>query len=118
MAHEDNLRTELRALLGSQRLAVLSTHDEGQPYASLVAFATSSDLSRILFATARTTRKFHNMANDARVALLVDNRSNTERDFHQATAVTVIWVRTGDLLTVDGFLGIVSVGSDSIAESD
>jgi phosphohistidine swiveling domain-containing protein len=28
------------------------------------------------------------------------------------------WVRTGDLLTVDGFLGIVSVGSDSIAESD
>jgi rifampicin phosphotransferase len=26
------------------------------------------------------------------------------------------WVRTGDLLTVDGFLGIVSVGSDSLAE--
>ena len=27
------------------------------------------------------------------------------------------WVRTGDLLTVDGFLGIVSVGSDSLLDS-
>jgi heme iron utilization protein len=92
MTHEDTLRTDLQTLLGSQRLAVLSTHDQGQPYASLVAFAATGDLGRILFATARTTRKFHNMANDARVALLVDDRSNTERDFHQATAVTVIGI--------------------------
>jgi len=27
------------------------------------------------------------------------------------------WIQTGDLVTVDGFLGIVSVGSESIAES-
>jgi heme iron utilization protein len=92
MTHEDTLRTELQDLLGSQRLAVLSTHDRGQPYASLVAFAATGDLSRILFATARTTRKFHNLANDARVALLIDNRSNTERDFHQAMAATAIGV--------------------------
>lgn len=92
MTHENQLKTALRDLLESQRLAVLSTHDQGQPYASLVAFAATEDLGRILFATARTTRKFHNIAGDARVALLIDNRSNTERDFHEAMAATAIGV--------------------------
>ncbi len=89
---EDLLKTQLHQLLLSQRLAVLSTHDQGQPYASLVAFAVTDDLERMLFATARTTRKFHNMTEDARVALLVDNRSNTERDFHEAMAATALGI--------------------------
>ena len=86
---EQQLRKDLRRLL-SERLAVLSTQNEGQPYASLVAFAATEDLKRIVFATARPTRKYANLSADARVALLVDSRRNEESDFHRAEAVTVI----------------------------
>lgn len=92
MMAEGPLWAELTKLLKSQKLAVLSTHDRGQPYASLVAFAASEDGRRLLFSTARSTRKYHNLANDARVAMLIDNRSNTERDFHEATAATAVGV--------------------------
>jgi len=78
----------LRALLSSQPLGVLSTHDRGRPHASLVAFAASKDLREILFATPRTTRKYTYLIEDPRSALLVDNRSNTPADFHHAMAAT------------------------------
>jgi len=79
----------LRRLFASQRLAVLATHKNGQPWGSLVAFAATDDLKTIVFATSRTTRKYANLRNDARVSLLVDNRSNEARDFDTGTAVTV-----------------------------
>ena len=34
------------------------------------------------------TRKFSHLTNDSRVALLIDSRSNTDRDFHKAVTVT------------------------------
>lgn len=82
------IKKELKELLQSQPLAVLSTQEGGQPYASLVAFASSEDLTRLYFATIRSTRKFANILKDSRVAMLIDNRSNSPDDFHQAAAVT------------------------------
>jgi heme iron utilization protein len=81
---------QLKALFTSQGLAVVSTHDHGQPYCNLVAFASSEDLSRLVFATSRATRKFTNIDEDSRISLLVDNRSNRVSDFHEAMAVTAI----------------------------
>ena len=78
----------LRELLTSQPLAVLSTQDRGRPHASLVAFTVTGDLREILFATPRASRKYAYLASDNRAALLVDNRTNTPADFHQATAAT------------------------------
>ncbi len=88
--HQDlkEVGKHLKNLLRSQLLAVLSTHDHGQPYSSLVAFACSRDLKRLYFATMRSTRKFANILEDSRVAMLVDNRSNTASDFRRATAAT------------------------------
>lgn len=83
-------KNALKKLLRSQPLAVLSTQESGQPYASLVAFASSEDLTRLYFATIRSTRKFANILKDSRVAILVDNRSNSPADFHQAAAATAI----------------------------
>ena len=76
--------------MSSQRLGVLSTHYQGHPYSSLVAFSSSQDLREIYFATPKTTRKFRNLNQDNRVSMLIDNRSNETSDFHHATAVTVI----------------------------
>ena len=82
---------QVRALLGSQRFAVLSTRQKGgHPYASLVAFRVAPDLEQIVFCTLRATRKYANISSDGRVALLVDNRSNEETDLQQASAVTVL----------------------------
>jgi nitroimidazol reductase NimA-like FMN-containing flavoprotein (pyridoxamine 5'-phosphate oxidase superfamily) len=83
------IKNDLKKLMRSQPLAVLSTQQDGQPYASLVAVASSEDLTRLYFATIRSTRKFANIMKDSRVAMLIDNRSNNPSDFQQATSVTV-----------------------------
>jgi nitroimidazol reductase NimA-like FMN-containing flavoprotein (pyridoxamine 5'-phosphate oxidase superfamily) len=82
------LAQQLRELFSSQSLAVLATHSEGQSYGSLVAFAVTEDLKHLLFATTRATRKYANLMKNPRVAMVMDNRSNEESDFHQAMAVT------------------------------
>ncbi len=91
--HRKKIQAAITELLLSQKLAVLATVDpNGSSYASLIAFAASADLQRIVFATSRATRKFANLRHNPKISLLVDNRSNREDDFHEAKAVTVIGV--------------------------
>ena len=91
MINREQLKQEIRELITSQKLAVLSTVSaEEFPYASLIAFAVSHDLQEIVLATSKATRKFANIKYNPRVSLLVDNRSNKEQDFHDAKAVTVM----------------------------
>ena len=88
LSEESELGQFIGVLFESQKLAVLGTQNEGQPYANLIAFAASDDLKKLYFATARATRKYANIEADARVTVLIDNRSNQDSDFFQATAVT------------------------------
>jgi nitroimidazol reductase NimA-like FMN-containing flavoprotein (pyridoxamine 5'-phosphate oxidase superfamily) len=92
------IRRDLKALLSSQNLATLATHQDGQPYTSLVAFAVSDDLKYIIFATPTTTRKYFNLSSDSRVALLVNSSQNQVSDFHRAMAVTA----TGEASEISG----------------
>jgi nitroimidazol reductase NimA-like FMN-containing flavoprotein (pyridoxamine 5'-phosphate oxidase superfamily) len=94
----DSMKKDLQGLFESQRLAVLATHNEGQPYTSLVAFAASKNLRHLFFATTRATRKFANLLADPRVAMLVDSRSNEVSDFRWAMAVTA----TGKAEEIEG----------------
>lgn len=80
--------SDLKELFASQKFAVLSTYNDGQPHGCLVAFACSEDLKHLLFATNRKTRKYYDIYSNPRVAMLIDNRSNSESDFKQAIAVT------------------------------
>ncbi len=80
----------IRALIESQRLAVLCTKDHIQPYSNLVAFAATPDLKSLLFATNRATRKYANLLAYSRVSILIDNRTNEAADFAEAVAVTVL----------------------------
>ena len=86
----DRAKIELKEIQKSQPLGVLATQNRGQPYTSLVAFASSDDLRSLFFATTRPTRKYANLSGDSRVAMLVDNRSNKASDFRWAKAVTVV----------------------------
>jgi len=86
-------RTELAAirdLFERESLAVLSTQKDGHPYASLVAFANTSDMRKILFLTPSTTRKYDNLTASPRVAVLVNNSRNQSHDFYSAMAVTAL----------------------------
>ena len=89
MAETDDIRRQITSLFSSQKLAVLCTHRGDQPYASLVAFATSEDLRFIYIITPKTTRKFTNLAANPLVSLLITSSENQESDFHRAAAVTV-----------------------------
>jgi len=84
------LKQLLKKLFESQKLAVLATHNDRQSYASLVAFAATTDLKHIVFATSRATRKFANLSANPRIAMLMDSRSNRNVDFRKAVAVTTI----------------------------
>ena len=90
MISNDQFRIQLGQLFGSQNLAALSTHNDGQPYASLVAFHASEDLRHLYFVTPTTTRKFANLTADNRVAVLVNSSINQASDFHRAVSVTAV----------------------------
>lgn len=88
-ADHDDVRQIVEELFESQKLAVLATHQQGQPLCSLVAFAATGDMQYMLFATPKLSRKYENMMQDERVSMLVDSRSDEDADFQRAVAVTV-----------------------------
>jgi nitroimidazol reductase NimA-like FMN-containing flavoprotein (pyridoxamine 5'-phosphate oxidase superfamily) len=90
MENVEQAKKHLQELLRSQKLAVLSTNRQDHPYASLVGFAATDDVKHLIFATARSTRKYANLTNNAKVAMLIDSRSNQDADFHAAIAATAI----------------------------
>ncbi|MBN2244289.1 MAG: pyridoxamine 5'-phosphate oxidase family protein [Candidatus Aminicenantes bacterium] len=86
----EDIQITIKDLLNSQKLAVLATLTEDQPYENLVAFVATEDLQHLIFATAQYTRKFANIKANPKVSLLIDNRSNVEVDFHMGVAVTAL----------------------------
>jgi len=90
MPDHSSLLQKLKILLTNQSLCVLSTQDEGHPYANLVAFAVTEDLKNIVFATTRDTRKYNNLMREPHVAVLINNSTNSPRDFQDAMAATAL----------------------------
>ncbi len=95
---EQEVRRAVRKLLASQPLAVLCSAGGEQPYANLVAYAPSPDLKSLLFVTGRFTRKYDNLQDNRKAALLVDTRTNRPADFVSAEAVTAV----GEVKEVSG----------------
>jgi nitroimidazol reductase NimA-like FMN-containing flavoprotein (pyridoxamine 5'-phosphate oxidase superfamily) len=66
-------------VLERNRLAVLATQRDGQPHASLIAFTPLEGLRFLAFATYRETLKYESIAQDPRVAILVEDRDSDPR---------------------------------------
>lgn len=90
MQTPESVEREIRQLCQKERLAVLSTEQNGQPYVSLVAYAATTTLDTIVFCTPVTTRKYHNLSANPQVAMLIDNSRNQASDIYSAVAVTAI----------------------------
>lgn len=87
--NEEDVEAWIQELLESELFAVLSTQHAGQPYASLISFAATRDLKRIIFSTTRETRKYSLLKKSPHVALLVDNRSQKPPLINHIQAVTI-----------------------------
>ncbi|MCX8031666.1 MAG: pyridoxamine 5'-phosphate oxidase family protein [Thermodesulfovibrionales bacterium] len=83
-------KEEIKDLFSEQRFAILSTCNNGAPYANIIAFICSDDLKEIIFVTPRLTKKFSNLVANPQASILVDNRSNTDADFYNTIAITVL----------------------------
>jgi heme iron utilization protein len=55
------------------RFAVLATEGDGQPHASLIAVTPMEGYRKLIFATYRNTRKYHNLTHNGKVAVLVES---------------------------------------------
>jgi nitroimidazol reductase NimA-like FMN-containing flavoprotein (pyridoxamine 5'-phosphate oxidase superfamily) len=80
----------LKVFNKTQFFAVLATNDNGQPYTSLISFAVTPDLKKVVFATPKQTRKYKNILNTKNVAILIDNRSNTRKNLMETEAITIM----------------------------
>jgi uncharacterized pyridoxamine 5'-phosphate oxidase family protein len=80
----------LDALDKDQLHAVLATDSDGQPYSSMIAYALTPDKKGIVFATPKKTQKYKNILKNNRVSILIDTRSNTEKDYMSAESLTIL----------------------------
>lgn len=85
-----NVKERLRVLNKTQRHAVLATEADGRPYTSLVAFVLTPDMQGALLGTPRNSTKYRNILSNRHVSLMIDSRSNSERGYMNAEAVTVL----------------------------
>ncbi len=100
MNEEYDLFSEIKTLLDSQHLAVLSSYDGDSPYMSLLAFCVTDDLKHVLLVTERDSTKYRNIQAHPKIALLIDDRTHSESDFEHASAITVC----GEAREADGVL--------------
>ena len=83
-------KKQLHELFTKQRFAVIATQASNEPYTSLIAFSSTEDLSYLIFATLRQTRKYENLIQNTKISMLIDNRENLSSDVKNAIAVTVV----------------------------
>ena len=86
----ESIESDIRDLCEEESFAVLATQGAGQPYTSLIGFATSRDLKYLVFATPRQTRKFTLLEENPNVSLLIDNRAHQLKSLNQLSALTVM----------------------------
>lgn len=100
MTLDMEMEQKVSRLLNEQKLGVLATFEPQQPYLSLIAFCHTPDLRRIIFATDRSTRKYKNLINNSRTAILFDNRIVSESNFRAGLVVTA-YGSTEELIGLD-----------------
>jgi heme iron utilization protein len=71
-----------------RRFAVLATEGDGQPHASLIAVTPMEGFRKLIFATYRDTRKYRNLANNGKVAVLVESININSSGLQEGSVLT------------------------------
>jgi nitroimidazol reductase NimA-like FMN-containing flavoprotein (pyridoxamine 5'-phosphate oxidase superfamily) len=78
----------IRGLAEGQQYGVLCTQIDGQPYGSMIALAFTQDLCHAVFSTPRATRKYNNLIECDKVAIVVNDLDKSRGELMQVTAFT------------------------------
>jgi nitroimidazol reductase NimA-like FMN-containing flavoprotein (pyridoxamine 5'-phosphate oxidase superfamily) len=76
-------------VLKLNKFAVLATESEGQPHASLIAITPFGDFRQLIFATYRNTRKYRNLSQNSKVAILIENEDVNMKDLQESIVLTI-----------------------------
>lgn len=88
MSTQSIIKAYIGDVFQTNNLAVLATEGNGQPHASLVAITPVDDFVHLIFATYRNTRKYNNLINNGKVAILFENRYINNLNEQKTTALT------------------------------
>lgn len=84
------VKKRIDKVLESQRIAVLGTSKDDEPYSSLVGFVVTDNMEELVFATMRQRLKYKNLVANPRVTLMIDDRNEQDNDFNETTSITII----------------------------
>lgn len=73
MSNQITVKKYIEDIFKISRFGVLATEGDGQPHASLIAITPIEGYRKLIFATYRNTRKYHNLARNGKVAVLVES---------------------------------------------
>ena len=82
------IREYVEEALNSNRLAVLATVGDDQPHPSLIAITPFEGFCKLIFATYRNTRKFRNLALNAKVAVLIEGKNEEKSGIQNGFVIT------------------------------
>ena len=88
MSTQITIRGHIEDALRTNNLAVLATEGNGQPHACFITITPMDDFVHLIFATYRNTRKYNNLINNGKVAILFENRSTISQSQPDITVLT------------------------------
>lgn len=91
----------LDTALQNSRFGVLATEGEGQPHVSMIAITPVKGFSQLVFATYRNTRKFRNLINNGKVAVLLSAGDSHVQGFQNGPFVTAVGQAEELVITTD-----------------
>ena len=90
MNKQDTIKEYIEGFIKTSRFAVLATEGDGQPHTSLVAITPFGSLRQLIFATYRNTRKYRNLANNCKVAVLIEGTHVNMKGLNEIVVLSII----------------------------
>ena len=90
MNKQSTIKEDIKGVLQASRFAVLATEGNGQPHASLIAITPSGSFRQLVFATYRNTIKYRNLAQNSKVAVLIEGKNVNIKGSRESAVLTII----------------------------
>jgi len=88
MKTQIQIKEYVQKVLENRTFAVLATESQHQPYTSFIAITVINDLSELVFATYRNTKKYTNLINNEKVSILYEYRNDNVNNKQEITILT------------------------------
>ena len=90
MNKQSTIKEYIEGALQTSRFAVLATEGNGQPHTSLIAITPFESFRQLIFATYRNTLKYRNLANNSKVAVLIESEDVNMKGLQKSIVLTII----------------------------